>query len=108
MSVSEIELDPYDNTKYKKASEDRSKEDREEDFGTPDDIKPHDDDESSGGSGWVIFIILLLLVASAGALLWVKHRKEMGMPLNPFAKDYSFAAGYGAGEETEGMKASIK
>jgi len=47
----------------------------------------------------------LLLLGGFG--FYVKKRREEGMPLNPFAKDYSFAAGYGAGEEAEGMKASL-
>jgi hypothetical protein len=104
VSTSELELDPYDNTKYQEKSDERSKEDRE-DEGKPID-KPADD-ESGGGAGWVVFWILFLLLAGAGIGWWVKTRREMGMPLNPFAKDYSFAAGYGAGDDSEGMKATI-
>ena len=73
---------------------------------TPSDVKPGEEDGGTG-AGWIIFWILFILLLLGGAGWWVKTRKEMGMPLNPFAKDYSFAAGYGASDDAEGMKTSL-
>ena len=95
-SISESDVDPYDNTKYESAAELRKKEDMEDQkSGTEKPDTPEvEPSKEEGGSAAIIVVIVLLVVTILGCFMYVKYRKNNCLPLNPFGKTEVYAHAY--------------